>query len=83
MSNKISEIHIRLRCDVCKDMHLSNLNIQNVLPINILKFKYVKNILPGTNPRFKNSHYYSNIKQYNLEILKTKMAHCNSRHEIQ
>jgi len=62
MSNKISEFHIRLRCDVCNNMHLSNLNIQNVFLTNILKFKYVKNILLGTNPRFKNSHYSSNIK---------------------
>jgi len=70
MSIKISEIYISLKCDVCNDMHFSNLNTQNVLLTNILKFKYVKNILPGTNPRFKNSHYSSNIKQYNLEILK-------------
>jgi len=72
MSNKISEIHIKFRCDMCNDMHFSNLNIQNVPLTNILKFKYVKNILPGTNPRFKNSHYSSNIKQYTLEILKTE-----------
>jgi len=70
MSIKISEIHIRLRCDVCSDMHLSNLNTGSVLLTNILKLKYVKNMLPGTDPRFKNFQYSSNIKQYNLEILK-------------
>jgi hypothetical protein len=70
MSIKISEIHIRLRCDMCNDMHLSTLNTENVLLKNILIFKYLKNILPGTNPRFKNSQYSSNIKQYNSEILK-------------
>jgi hypothetical protein len=70
MSIKISEIHNRLRCDVCGDMNLSNLKTESVLLANILKLKYVKNILPGTNPRFKNFQYSSNIKQYNLEILK-------------
>jgi len=38
MSIKISEIHTRLRCDMCNDKHLSNLNTENVLLKNILIF---------------------------------------------